>query len=424
MKKINLLIFGISCFYLLVLAGMGIFLKNQSKEKGREYLIEVNRIMKGMEEQECFSMPDLDKMIYVKEVTFLKAEESQDTVLLEDFFQKKNHCESHVEPLIVNHEILGFVRIDYKGSIKREKEIWVVEGVIAVTGIATILLLCYLRKELIKPFLTLRDMPYELSKGRFGGEIPESKNRFFGKFVWGITMLKDHLDASQKKALRLEKEKKMLLLSISHDIKTPLNSIKLYAKALEEGVYDTDVKQKRAAGQIERLSDEIESFVKKVVQTSSEEIIWIEVENSEFYLKELIEMVKAYYVPKCKLTMTEFQIGNFENRLLKGSRDSAFEVIENIIENAFKYGDGRRIEISFYEEEGCQLIQISNTGIPVKKEEIPHLFDSFYRGSNVGEKEGNGLGLYICKEIMRKMEGEIFAISLENGMSFHLVFQI
>ena len=70
------------------------------------------------------------------------------------------------------------------------------------------------------------------------------------------------------------------------------------------------------------------------------------------------------------------------------------------------------------------MIQISNTGIPVKREEIPHLFDSFYRGSNVGEKEGNGLGLYICREMMRKMEGDIFALSLENGMSFHLVFQI
>lgn len=122
--------------------------------------------------------------------------------------------------------------------------------------------------------------------------------------------------------------------------------------------------------------------------------------------------------------MTEFVIGRFDNKLLKGSRDGAFEAVENIMENAFKYGDGKKIEISFYEEEYCQLIKIRNTGKPVKSEEMPHLFDSFYRGSNTGGKEGNGLGLYICREIMRKMEGEIFACQEEEGMSFHLVFQM
>ena len=91
------------------------------------------------------------------------------------------------------------------------------------------------------------------------------------------------------------------------------------------------------------------------------------------------------------------------------------------MENAFKYGDGKEIKISFYEEEYCQLIKISNTGLCVKQEEMPHLFDSFYRGSNVADKAGNGLGLYICREIMQKMEGEIFAVRDETGMSFHLV---
>ena len=122
--------------------------------------------------------------------------------------------------------------------------------------------------------------------------------------------------------------------------------------------------------------------------------------------------------------MTELVIGSYENKLLKGSRDSAFEVIENIMENAFKYGDGRQIDISFYEEEYCQLVRIKNTGQKVRTEEMPHLFDSFYRGSNVGSCDGNGLGLYICREIMRKMEGGIFALEEEDGMSFHLVFRM
>ena len=293
---------------------------------------------------------------------------------------------------------------------------------IDVSAIFTLTVLVYVKNKVLKPFMTLSNVPYELSKGHLQPEIEENKNRFFGKFMWGVAMLSDNLKAAQMKTLKLEKEKKMLLLSISHDIKTPLNSIKLYAKALEEDLYDTQEKKRDALRKIESLSVEIENFVGEIIRTSSEEILAIEVEDSEFYLKDLVEMIKEYYEPKCRLVMTEFRIGGYENRLMKGDEDRAFEVVENIMENAFKYGDGKLIEISFYEEDCCQLIRIKNTGEPVKPEEMPHLFDSFYRGSNVSAQEGNGLGLYICREIMRKMGGEIFAERREDGMSFQLVF--
>ena len=112
----------------------------------------------------------------------------------------------------------------------------------------------------------------------------------------------------------------------------------------------------------------------------------------------------------------------YENRLLKGDLERSLEVFENIFENAFKYGDGRKIEITFCEEDYCQLIRIFNTGIPVTDNEFNHIFESFYRAENSGGKKGNGLGLYICREIMRKMGGEIFAEKLNDGMAFVLVF--
>ncbi|MDO4332686.1 MAG: HAMP domain-containing sensor histidine kinase [Eubacteriales bacterium] len=432
MKKINMLIGVAFAFFGAALLAAGIFLKWQGNEKSREYLVEVNRIMRGMEEQKGFFMPDLHEMEQIVSVsfleytgdTFLENQNMVDWQRTENFFREKNGYGVHIEPLIVENQVLGLVRFEYQSVLDMKGQIWLVEGMLASVGIFVLGLLFYIRNKIIKPFLVLRDMPYELSKGRLGAEIEENKDRFFGKFVWGISMLKDNLRAAQMKALRLEKEKKLLLLSVSHDIKTPLNSIKLYAKAMEEGLYDTPDKQINAAKQIEYLSEEIEDFVKEIVKTSSEEVVHVEIENSEFYLEDFVEMIRQYYAPKCKLVMTELHIGGYENKLLKGSRDSAFEVLENIMENAFKYGDGRRIEITFYEEEYCQLVKIRNTGTPVNAEEIPHLFDSFYRGSNAAEKAGNGLGLYICRKIMQKMEGEIFAQREADGMSFQMVFSM
>lgn len=418
MKKINYLIILFSAVYIGLFLVSEFILSRQVKETGREYLVEVNRIMKDMEEQGGFFEPCLHDMEKIVSVSFLK---STDTAGMPPFFQLENGLETHIEPLFIEGELAGFVRFDYKSVIDIKSEIRIFEGLALLAGIFSVSVLYFTKMKILKPFSDLSRMPYELSKGRLNTEILENKGRFMGKFIWGISMLQDHLQESQQKALHLEKEKKLFLLSVSHDIKTPLSTIKLYAKALKEGVYDTREKQKAAAGQIERLSGEIEDYVKSIVSSASEEIVHVEVNVSEFYLKDLVKMIKEYYSPKCRLEMTDFAVGDFENKLIKGSLDSTFEVVENVMENAFKYGDGKEIKISFYEEEYCQLIKISNTGLCVKQEEMPHLFDSFYRGSNVADKAGNGLGLYICREIMQKMEGEIFAVRDETGMSFHLV---
>lgn len=418
MKKINYLIILFSAVYIGLFLVSEFILSRQVKETGREYLVEVNRIMKDMEEQGGFFEPCLHDMEKIVSVSFLK---STDTAGMPPFFQLENGLETHIEPLFIEGELAGFVRFDYKSVIDIKSEIRIFEGLALLAGIFSVSVLYFTKMKILKPFSDLSRMPYELSKGRLNTEILENKGRFMGKFIWGISMLQDHLQESQQKALHLEKEKKLFLLSVSHDIKTPLSTIKLYAKALKEGVYDTREKQKAAAGQIERLSGEIEDYVKSIVSSASEEIVHVEVNVSEFYLKDLVKMIKEYYSPKCRLAMTDFSVGDFENKLIKGSLDGTFEVVENVMENAFKYGDGKEIKISFYEEEYCQLIKISNTGLCVKQEEMPHLFDSFYRGSNAADKAGNGLGLYICREIMQKMEGEIFAVRDETGMSFHLV---
>lgn len=423
MKKFNIIFIGVICFFLVIMLAAGVTMQNQKTESSREYLVEVNEIMNGMEEQQSFFMPDLHEMKHVKAVNFLPSEHMTDASEEKVFLEKQKGYDTRIEPLIIEGNLLGLVSFTYSNEVKGSPYFLVLEGILLGCGIFIIAVLLYIKFRILKPFITLSNMPYELSKGHFSADMEESKYRFFGKFVWGINMLRDNLRSSHMKELELEKEKKMMLLSISHDIKTPLNSIKLYSKALDEGIYETEEEKREAARHIERLSKEIENFVKDIIKASSEEVVQINVENSDFYISDFITKVKEFYEPKCKLILMDLRIDSFNNKLLKGNEDSAFEVVENIMENAFKYGDGKQIEFSFYEEEYCQIIKIKNTGKPAKEEEIPHLFDSFFRGSNVGEKDGNGLGLYICREIMRKMDGDIFAKAEKDGMAFHLVFR-
>lgn len=421
MKRFNMLI-GTAILVYVCLAMLLLFGSRYGQNhEDMEYKVEIHDVMRLLEQGVKADGIGLPNYQYVQAIAFLPKEDEDG---IEAFYDSRNGLHSCIRPLLIEGNVKGYVRFDYVIEKNDNGMIWIVEGILLVTFILAIALLIYIKIHILKPFHAVSEMPYELSKGHLSIDLEENKNRFFGRFLWGLAMLRDNLSDSKAKELKLLKEKKLLLLSISHDIKIPLSAIKLYARALKEGIYESDEKRNEAAGQIEVHAKEIEDFVKEIISASSEEIISIEVEDSEFYLKDFVEKIREVYEPKAKVILAELIIGDYENKLLKGDMERAFEVMENLLENAFKYGDGRRIKIDFYEEDYCQVVRVFNTGAVVTDMELPHLFDSFYRGSNVADKPGNGLGLYISRQIMNKMDGEIFAERREDGMSFGVVFRM
>lgn len=272
----------------------------------------------------------------------------------------------------------GYLRFDYQQAGSSRQFLFWIQGAVLLMELFLLGVLIYLRSHLIQPFHRMREMTYELSKGNLQGEVKAEKNQYLGKFLWGLNELKDALRVSRKRELDLQREKKMLLLSLSHDIKTPLNMIKLYGKALEDGLYPTDDERINAYYQIGENAVQIENFVSEIMKASKEDIVHIEVEKGEFYLKELVQWIETFYGEKCALRKCSLTVGDYQNRIFQGDIHRLFEVFENLFINAFKYGDGRSICVSFYEEDYCQLIRVFNTGEPVSEKEFVHLFDSFF----------------------------------------------
>lgn len=465
MKRYDMIMAATLLLWLFIAVGIFYFLTGESEKEDMNYKVEINQIMTKIVNRPEGAAPvqnweeraeqiDLGGLQYVKAVSFLPAEiiteqyagtagtktevswhteaDAEEGMTeknaaaaqqLQEFFRNHNGVHSTVYPIFSGDCVMGYVRFDYVTAAGGRHLLWTAIGGVLLSGLMTFAVLWYVRIKVIKPFHIISRMPYEMAKGNLVVEPQESKSRFFGKFVWGLGMLRDALDDSRQKALELEKEKKLLILSVSHDIKIPLSAIKLYARALREGICETKVQQSDMAVQIEKHAGEIDEFVKKIVSTASEEIIDIEVADTEFYLRDYIDKIREYYEPRCRLRMTQLQIGVYENKLLKGDMDRAFEVMENLMENAFKYGDGRMISLSFREEDYCQIVELYNTGVPISMQELPHLFDSFYRGSNAQDQAGNGLGLYISRQIMLKMKGDLYAQRDQDGMRFCLVFQ-
>lgn len=273
----------------------------------------------------------------------------------------------------------------------------------------TAIVLIYVGKNVIAPFQDMSHLSYELAKGNLSVPVKEQKSKLFGRFLWGMDMLREKLEDNKEKELQFQKEKKTLILSLSHDIKTPLSAIELYAKALSSGLYESQEKREEAFSGIARNVSEIKGYVDEIASASREDFLNLEVTQGEVYLLEVIHGIERYYRDKLCVIHTNLQVEQFANCLIKGDKDRLIEVLQNIMENAIKYGDGKEIKIYGEDEEDCKLIVIENTGCGLKAEELQNIFDSFYRGSNSQAVSGNGLGLFICKNLMKKMDGDIFA---------------
>ena len=282
----------------------------------------------------------------------------------------------------------------------------------------------YIDRKVLKPFNSMTDMTVELAKGNLTKPITEEKSRFFGKFLWGMDMLRENLEDSRRKELEYQKEKKTLVLSLSHDIKTPLSAIELYTKALKEGIYDSEEKKAEALNGILKNVDEIKRYAGEISKISREDFLDLKVDVSEVYIDDVINKIEAFYHDRLSVIHTGFSVDRHTNCLLLCDPDRLVEVLQNFMENAIKYGDGKSVKISFEEEEGYKLICVTNTGTAPDETDMQSIFDSFYRGKNTEGIQGSGLGLYICKNLMQKMDGDAYAEAVDGGFRAVAVVKI
>ena len=382
-----------------------ILLSENSNTSGRPYRVEIQRLIQQIEAG-GFENIDLSDCSYVVNIKKYDA----------DFYN------SDYDYLVkeINGELYRF---DYTGKNNKDRKmIATINITLAAMSAGIILVFIFIKYKILLPFYDLRDIPYELSKGNLTVPIKESKYHFFGKFVWGINVLRENIELQKQRELELLREKKTLVLSLSHDIKTPLSAIKLYSKALSKGLYDNREKQIEIAESINDKADEIESFVSEIIKSQNEEILKLDVNIGEFYLSELERRISTYYKEKLDFLKIDFCIEKYSDCIIKGDLDRSTEVLQNIIENAIKYGNGQFINVAFSEEENCRLITVKNSGCTLSDNELPHIFDSFWRGANSENIPGSGLGLYICRQLMHKMNGEIFAEISGDTMLVTTVF--
>lgn len=402
MRSFNKLMAVILALMLVIFLSVDYVLLHHDKTESGYYLVEVNRVKHEIDDG---SEIDIGKYKTIKGVYRYDSADDEAFKSGSQYVMYKTDG--------------GFYRIEYSIEDKTSfmRLFKTVNIGFAVIAVAVLALLLYLKNRMIRPFNKISRLPIELSKGNLTEPLKEERSRYFGKFVWGLDLLREKLEASKQKELEHAKAEKTMILSLSHDIKTPLSAIKLYSRALSKGIYKDSDKINEVYKNIGERADEIENYLSEIIKHSTDDFMSFEVSNRDFYLNEVIESIESFYREKLSQSGTEFQVGSYINCLINGDPDRLIEVIQNLMENAIKYGDGKSIAVSFSDEENCRLITVTNSGCTLSENEQDHIFDSFWRGSNTDGKSGSGLGLYICRRLMHEMNGDIFAEAKDGVMS-------
>lgn len=281
-----------------------------------------------------------------------------------------------------------------------------------VIGLAVILLVqmiallgytAWLNQRLVKPFHKLKDFARRVAGGNLDIPLEMDRRNLFGAFTESFDLMRSELKAARLAEAQANAGKKELVAKLSHDIKTPVASIKA---ASEVGMALTDSDRlKDNYTQIIRKADQINTLITNLFSATLEELQQLTVTLADMESGELAELLKnADYlhrstfspIPPCLLCADKLRLQ---------------QVLDNIFANSYKYA-GTEIVVTITRENRRLVLAIEDFGGGVPDEELPLLKEKFRRGSNAGGKEGAGLGLFISDYFMKEMHGELM---VENG---------
>lgn len=298
------------------------------------------------------------------------------------------------------------------------KTLMICEVSIAVFFVITVLFFIYIDRKVIMPFNRLSEYPERIAKNENADALPESKNRYFGRYIWGMNMLRDRLSGDNKKLRQMEKEQLTLVSTIAHGIKTPVANIKLYSEAIKSGLYRDDgipdKKDSEVADKITKNADDITALLQELLESASKGVVVFEPKKESFYLTELEEFIRREYDNRLSVMRIPYTIDLRSKVMINSDKTGITRILTQLMENAIKYGDGRGITVIIDKNEDGYIFSVRDKGSRIPEGEMPYIFNSFWRGSNASEVEGNGLGLYEASFIARKLGGDIVARYLEE----------
>lgn len=218
-----------------------------------------------------------------------------------------------------------------------------------------------------------------------------------------ITSILESLDKMRLSLLEMQNRKNQFIMGISHDLRTPVAIIKGYSEAITDGIITDQNEIINSIKLIENKTNQLESMIDTLIN-------FMKLNKSEIREKlanQSITDLITNFAKNSELTGNVFKrkiitdIRFDKNITVKFNEMLVLRSFENIFTNAIRYtNDFDTIQIISYLENSNVILKIKDTGIGISKEELPNIFEMFYRGTNSRLEEGMGIGLPVVKNVM------------------------
>ncbi|PKQ60604.1 hypothetical protein BZG02_18615 [Labilibaculum filiforme] len=241
-----------------------------------------------------------------------------------------------------------------------------------------------------------------------------------------ITETKKELEKAKKEAEESEQLKSAFLSNISHEIRTPINSIVGFSNLLT----DTDLEPRQRTEFVKNISNNSQKLLKLInnlIDVSKMETNQLKIKRENFILNpiitDLFKAVESNLSCNKSIQLRLVLPNNSDNFCINSDKNKIVQIFENLIDNAIKFTSKGIIEIGYFIEQNIHpVFYIKDTGAGISTENKHFIFDLFRQGENNSTRkfEGSGIGLTLCRKMVRLLDGEIwFDSKIEIGTNFY-----
>lgn len=288
-------------------------------------------------------------------------------------------------------------------------------GILMLGGICLLILALsfgYIYIRIIRPFDRMKGFAGRIARGDFDLPLDYGRSDYFGEFTWAFDSMRTEITKARACEREAIDNNKTVIATLSHDIKTPVSSIRAYAEGLEANLDGTPEKRARYLSVIIRKCDEVSRLTNDLFLHSLSDLDKLKITPEKTALCSFAE--SAVSEISGERGDVRFARPGFE-AFVMADKNRLMQIAENLINNARKYAK-TTVDIFVTREDGYVNLHFRDYGDGIPDEDMPFIYDKFYRGSNCGGEQGSGLGLYIVKYLTVQMNGKFALRNRLDGL--------
>ncbi len=322
---------------------------------------------------------------------------------------KKSQTYELINPMYDNRTLIQAVKLDDKNYAFVNTSLDPIDGTISIIRtqliyvtiivlLLSFLVAYFISRHISEPIVKMNSAAKNIAKGNFNVSFDSKED------IEELNELATTLNYAKGELAKTEELRKDLMANVSHDLKTPLTMIKAYAEMSTELHQNNKKKQKEDMDIIISEVDRLTILVNDILELSSMQSNINNLEKTDFDLINLVkEIIHRYKV----LQETENYKFIFNHKakeiIINADKKKIEQVIYNLINNAINYtGEDNKVTINIIEEKDNILVEIKDTGKGIKKEDLPYIWDKYYKNKKKHKRNliGTGLGLSIVKNAL------------------------